>query len=314
MRAELLASRHARDTVGLTLAAAIARTYFAVRSLDSQLAASREILAAAEESVALARKRADAGVASVLDVYQAGSLRTAASAQAKEVARQRAVAIHLLGALAGRPGLTLAPSDLATLAIPSAPAAGLPSALLERRPDVRAAEARLAAATERIGVARASQLPALRLAASAGFESGELDSLLSPGSRIWSVGAGLLGPILDGGRYAARTAQSEAQAKQAEAEYRKAVEDAFREVSDALANVRQAADTESDLQTRVTVAREALRLARLRYESGYSAYLEVLDAQRTLNESLLGFLRNRHAYLAYTVDLMNALGGGWPGG
>ena len=314
VRAELLASRRARDTVGLTLAATIARTYFAVRSLDSQAAASGEILGAAEESLALARRRADAGVASILDVYQAGSLRTAAAAQAKEVARQRAVALHQLAVLAGRLDLTLPPQDLRALAIPAAPPAGLPSALLERRPDVREAEARLVAATERIGVARASQLPALRLSASAGFESGELDALVSPGSRIWSIGAGLLGPILDGGRYAARTAQAEAQAREAEAAYRKAVEGAFRDVSDALSNVRQAADTEGDLRSRVTVAREALRLARMRYESGYSAYLEVLDAQRTLNEALLGFLRNRQAYLSFTVDLMNALGGGWSDG
>ncbi len=314
VRAELLASRHARDTVGLTLAATIARTYFALRSLDSQLAASREILAAAEESVGLARKRLDAGVASALDVYQAGSLRTAASAQAKEITRQRALAVHQLATLTGRLELALPEKDVASLPIPAAPPPGLPSALLERRPDVREAEARLAAATERIGVARASQLPALRLTGSVGFESGELDSLVASGSRIWAVGAGLLGPILDGGRYAARTAQAEAQARQAEAAYRRAVEAAFREVSDALSNLRQAADTEGDLQQRVTVAREALRLARLRYDRGYSAYLEVLDAQRTLNESLLGFIRNRQAYLGFTVDLMNALGGGWTAG
>ena len=311
VREELLATRYARDTVATTLAATIARAYFTVRSLDSQVAASKEILAAADESVGLARKRADAGVASILDVYQAGSLRTAASAQAKEIARQRAVAIHLLGQLTGRLDLQLPPMDIAALPIPAASPAGLPSELLQRRPDLREAEARLAAATERIGVARASQLPTLRLTGSAGFESSELETLLHSPSRIWSVGAGLLGPVLDGGRYAARTAQAEAQAKQAEGAYRKAVESAFREVSDALSNVRQAADTETDLSSRVTVAREALRLARMRYDRGYSAYLEVLDAQRTLNESLLGFIRNRQAYLAYTVDLMNALGGGW---
>lgn len=311
VREELLATRYARDTVATTLAATIARAYFAVRSLDSQVAASQEILAAADESVGLAKKRADAGVASILDVYQAGSLRTAASAQAKEIARQRAVAMHLLGQLTGRLDLQVPTMDIAKLPVPAASPAGLPSELLQRRPDVREAEARLAAATERIGVARASQLPTLRLTGSAGFESSELEMLVKAPSRIWSVGAGLLGPILDGGRYRARTAQAEAQAKQAEGAYRKAVESAFREVSDALSNVRQAADTETDLANRVTVAREALRLARMRYERGYSAYLEVLDAQRTLNDSLLGFIRNRQAYLAYTVDLMNALGGGW---
>jgi multidrug efflux system outer membrane protein len=311
VRQELAASRYARDTVGLTLAAAIARGYFALRSLDSQLDASREILRAAEESVGLARKRADAGVASVLDVYQAGSLRTAAAAQAKELARQRAVIQHQLAQLTGRLELTLPGGDIASLPVPADPPAGLPSELLERRPDIREAEARLAAATERIGVARASQLPALTLNASAGLESDGLDTLFNSGSRVWSIGAGLLGPILDAGRYAARTAQAEALARQAEAAYRRTVETAFREVQDALSNVRMAREAEVDLQQRVVVAREALRLANLRYDRGYSAYLEVLDAQRTLNESLLGFVRNRQAYLAYTVDLANALGGGW---
>lgn len=311
VRQELAATRYARDTVGITLAAAIGRAYFALRSLDSQVAASMEILRAADESVALARKRADAGVASVLDVYQAGSLRTAAAAQAKEISRQRAVVLHQLGQLTGRLDLQLPAADVAQLPVPAMPPAGLPAELLERRPDVREAEARLAAATERIGVARASQLPALTLNASAGLESDGLDTLLDARSRVWSLGAGLLGPILDGGRYAARTAQAEAAARQAEAAYRRTVEGAFREVQDALSNVRLARETEADLQQRVVTAREALRLANLRYDRGYSAYLEVLDAQRTLNESLLAFIRNRQAYLSYTVDLMNALGGGW---
>ena len=311
VRAELLASRHAADTVALTLAAAITRTYFAARSLDSQYAASQEILQAATDSVELTRKRSDAGVASILEVYQAGTLRTAAAGQAKEIARQRAVIVHQLGLLTGRLDLTLAPGDVTTLPIPPLPPAGLPSRLLERRPDVRQAESTLAAATERIGVARAAQFPTLSLTGSLGQESTQLRSFFNAGSNVWSIGLGLVGPILDGGRYAARTEQAAAQASQAEAGYQRAVETAFREVSDALSNVRYAADTESDLQQRVDTARKAFALAQRRYEAGYSAYLEVLDAQRTLNESLLAFIRNRQAYLSYTVDLMNALGGGW---
>jgi multidrug efflux system outer membrane protein len=127
------------------------------------------------------------------------------------------------------------------------------------------------------------------------------------------VGLGLVGPIIDAGRYAARTEQAQAQARQAEAFYQRAVETAFREVADALSNVRLAADSEGDLRSRVDQAREALRLAQRRYESGYSAYLEVLDAQRTLNDAQLAFIRNRQAYLSFSVDLMNALGGGWAG-
>ena len=313
-REELLASRYARDTVALTLAATIARSYFAARSLDSQYAASEEILRAADESFSLAQKRLKGGVGSELDVYQAGSLRTASAAQEKEVARQRAALVHQLGVLTGRLDLTLPPSDVASLPIPPLPPAGLPSELLERRPDVKQAEAALAAATERIGVARAAQFPTLTLTGSFGVQSFDSDKLFSTGSRVWSAGGGLVGPVIDAGRYAARTQQAEAQARQAEAQYQRAVEAAFQDVSDALSNVRLAAAQETDLASRVQQARGALRLAELRYESGYSAYLEVLDAQRTLNDAQLAFIRNRQAYLSFTVDLMNALGGGWTGG
>ena len=312
IRDQLLATRFGRDTVALTLAGTVVRTYFSARSLDAQLDASNETLRAADQSVSLAQKRADAGVASALDVYQAGTLRAQAAAQAKDVARQRAAVVHQLGLLTGRLDLVLPKGDLSQLPVPPLPPAGLPSALLERRPDVRQAEEQLAAATNRIGVARAAQFPALSLTGSLGGQSTELSSLFDAGSRVWSVGGNLLGPILDGGRYAARTQQAEAQAKQAGATYQRAGETAFREVADALSNIRWAAETESDLLARVEQSRQALRLAGLRYERGYSAYLEVLDAQRTLNDAQLAAIRNRQAYLSYTVDLMTALGGGWP--
>lgn len=311
VRDQLLATRHGRDTVALTLAASIARSYFAARSLDSQLTASEEILRAADESLVLAKKRADAGVASALDVYQATTQRATAAAQAKEIARQRAAIVHQLGTLTGRLDVALAPADVALLPIPPLPPAGLPADLLQRRPDVAQAEALLSSASENIGVARGAQFPTLRLTGSAGTQSSELSSLFDPGTQVWSIGAGLIGPIIDGGRYAARTEQAVARARQAEASYQRAVETAFREVADALSNVRLAADAETDLQLSVEQARRALELAQRRYDAGYSAYLEVLDAQRTLNGALLSFIRNRQAYLSFTVDLMNALGGGW---
>jgi len=310
---QLLASRYGRDTVAITLAATIARAYFAARSLESQYIASEDILRATNESLTLARKRADAGLVSGLDVYQATSTQSAAAAQLKEIARQRAAVLHQLGVLTGRLDLRVEAKDIESLPVPPLPPAGLPSELLERRPDVRQAEALLASATERIGVAKAAQFPTLKLTGSYGAQSPELDSLFSAGSTVWSLGANLLGPILDGGRYRARTEQSEAQARQAEAVYQRAVENAFRDVSDALSNVKSAADSEADLAVRLDASRNALRLAQRRYEQGYSAYLEVLDAQRTLNDAQLTFIRNRQAYLSYTVDLMNSLGGGWPG-
>jgi len=212
----------------------------------------------------------------------------------------------------GRPALTLPTGEVTALPLVPAPPAGLPSHLLERRPDVRAAEATLIAATHRIGVAKAAQFPTLTLTGAPGTENSDLGALITPAGRVWSFGASLLGPVIDGGRYRARTEQAEAQARQAEAAWQRAVERAYREVADGLSNLRIAAETEADLKVRLDAARHAVVLAQARYDRGYSAYLEVLDAQRTLNEALLSFIRNRQAYLSYSVDLMNALGGGWP--
>ena len=309
--ADLLATRYGRDAVVQSLVAAITQAYFTVRSLDAQLVVSRESLTAAEDSVEIARARAKAGLVSDLDVYQAEGNRAQIAAQIKELQRQRAAAVHQLGVLTGIPDLTLEPGDLRNLPAPPLPPAGLPSTLLERRPDIRQAEASFAAANAEIGVARAAQFPTFSLTASLGLQSAELGDLLTAGARIWSFGLGVVGPIFDAGRYAARTEQAEARARQAAIAYERTVLDAFREVSDALSNVRLAAEAEQDYAARVEQARNTLELATMRYEAGYSAYLEVLDAQRTLNEAQLALVRNRQAFLNFTVDLMSALGGGW---
>jgi multidrug efflux system outer membrane protein len=310
-RDTLLASRYGKDTVALTLAATIARTYFTALSLDSQYRASLEIAQAAEASYNLAKRRAEGGVGSDLDLAQAGSLRSAANAQAKEVSRQRATVVHELGVLTGHLDVKIPNKQVEELPIPPTPPAGLPSDLLERRPDVRQAEMQLAAATERIGVARAAQFPTLSLTGLLGFQSNALHNLIDGDHKVWSVGGNLLGPIFDAGLYAARTRQAEAQAHQAEAAYQRAVENAFRDVADALSNIELAAQEEKDLADAVRQTRDVLRLSELRYENGYSAYLEVLDAQRALNNQQLAYIRNRQNYLTFTVDLMNALGGGW---
>ena len=187
----------------------------------------------------------------------------------------------------------------------------LPSTLLERRPDVRQAELQLVSANAQIGVARAAMLPTISLTGSYGAESRALSTLLESGSRIWSLGFGLALPIFDWGRLAARADAAEARARQSLAGYQKAIETAFREVADGLTNLEQTTATEEDLQARATAARNVLRLARARYEAGYSAYLEVLDAQRTANDAELAVVRNRQSRLSASVDLMKALGGGW---
>ena len=176
---------------------------------------------------------------------------------------------------------------------------------------MREAAATYEAANAQIGAARAERFPTFSLTGALGAQSRELSTLFSTSAGIWSIGVNAIGPILDWGRYEARSEQAEARARQAAGTYEKTALIAFREVADALSNVRLAADAEQDLRQRVDQARNALRLSTLRYDSGYSAYLEVLDAQRTLNDAQLALVRNRQQYLSYTVDLMNALGGGW---
>ncbi|MBI2224517.1 MAG: efflux transporter outer membrane subunit [Betaproteobacteria bacterium] len=310
-RAQYLQTRYGRDVVSLTLAAAISRSYFNVRSLDAQIIVSGETLVATVDSADIARRRAEAGLVSELDVNQAEANRAQFAAQIKDLQRLREATVHQLGLLTGAPDLKLGAGDLHPAPAPPMPPPGLPSTLLERRPDVRQAEAALIAANAQIGVARASQFPTFSLTAALGAQSADLANLFSSGSGIWSIGVGAVGPIFDAGRYAARTEQAEARARQAAAVYERAVQTAFREVADALSNVRLAADAEQDLRDRVERAQNTLRLATLRYEAGYSAYLEVLDARRTLNDAQLALARNRQLYLSYTVDLMNALGGGW---
>ncbi len=310
-RALALGSRYAREVVTLSLAGLTTQAYFSLRSLDAQVALERSTLASREEMLDMVRRRAQGGIASDLDLNQAELARADASAQLQELLRQRALIEHQLGALTGRLELTLAPAGRLDLPLPPQPPAGLPSTLLQRRPDIMQAEQQLIAANAQIGIAKAALFPAISLTSYFGSESSGLSTLLGSGTGIWSLGFGLTLPIFDAGRYAARTQAAEARQQQAVGAYQKAVETAFREVADALATVRQTAAAEIDQQARAQAARNVLHLARLRYEAGYSAYLEVLDAQRTANEAELAFVRNRQSRLAASVDLMKALGGGW---
>ena len=310
-QAGLLASVFSKNTVELTLAGAVAQTYFALRSLDSQIAVLDSSIKVRQESLDIARARLDAGLASELDVYQAQGALSDARVQRRDAVRSRAVVEHQLAGLTGRLDLALAPGELFKLPLAPVPPAGLPSALLERRPDIRQAEEALVAANAQIGVARAALFPTLSLTASAGAQSAELSDLFTGPARLWTLGAGITAPIFDAGRRQARVDQAGARRDQALAGYQKAVETGFREVSDALVNVEAAGATESELQARLDAARNALELSNERYRAGYSPYLEVLDAQRTANDAELAFVRNRQARLAFSVDLMKALGGGW---
>jgi outer membrane protein, multidrug efflux system len=310
-QASLLATRFSRDVVELTLQGAVAQAYFALRSLDAQIGVLESSIKARQDSLEIARARLDAGLAPELDVYQAQGALADALVQRREAERGRGLVEHQLASLTGELGLALPAGELFALPVAPVPPAGLPSALLERRPDIREAEESLVAANAQIGVARAALFPTLSLTAAFGAQSAELSDLFTVPGRIWTLGAGVTAPLFDAGRRAARVEQAEARRDQALAAYRGAVETGFREVSDALVNVQQSGASEAELQARLDAARNALDLSTARYEAGYSPYLEVLDAQRTANDAELAFVRNRQSRLAFSVDLMKALGGGW---
>jgi len=310
-QANLLASQLSRDVVGLTLAGATAQAYFALRSLDAQIQVLENSQKSRRDSLALARARADAGLASELDVHQAQGALSDALVQRREAWRNRALVERQLAQLSGRLDLKVPAGNLFALPLAPVPPPGLPSSLLERRPDIRAAEESLVAANAQIGVARAALFPTISLTAALGSQSAEFATLLASGTGIWSLGFGLALPLFDAGRRGARVDQAAARREQSLAGYQRSIETGFREVADALVNVEQSGGAEAELQARLEAARNALELSRIRYESGYSPYLEVLDAQRTANDAELAFVRNRQARLAFSVDLMKALGGGW---
>jgi outer membrane protein, multidrug efflux system len=310
-QARLLATRYARDVVMLTLASTTAQTYFALRSLDAQIVVTRTSLVTREDSLGIVRDRVKGGYASDLDLAQANVARANAASQLRDLLRQRSLAEHQLQTLTGNLDLRLPAGDALDLPTPALPPPELPSTLVERRPDVASAEQNLISANAQIGVARAAQFPTFSMTGFLGGESETLSNILTNPARIWSVGLGLVFPVFDAGKYAARTEEAEARQRQALASYQKSVELAFRDVADALANIRQSVATEEDLRAAAMAARDALRISQARYAAGYSAYLDVLDAQRSLNDAELSLARNRQAQLSYTVDLIKATGGGW---
>ena len=310
-QAALLSTTYARDVTTLTLASTTAQAYFTLRSLDAQIAVTQNTLNAVGESLDIAKKRLDAGYTSALDYAQADSLRAQTQVQLRELRRQRAVQEHQLGNLTSNLALTIAPGSIDTLPIPATPPAGLPSNLLERRPDVRRDEQTLVQSNAEIGVAKAALFPTFSLTGAYGGQSFDLSDLLKAPFRFWNIGLGISGPIFAGGKYVARLDQAKARSDQQVALYQTTVEGAFREVADALTNVSESSAAETEVMVQVEAARRTLRLSKLRYDSGYSAYLDVLDATRTANSAELTLVQNRASRLNYSVDLVKALGGGW---
>lgn len=310
-RAQILSTRYAKDTVALSLSGLVANNYLTLRSLDTQIILTQENLKSRESSLGLTQRRLEGGVASALDVYQAEVASANLSAQLAELTRQRALILHQLAIITGDLSLNVATADIQSLPVPPTPPAGLPSSLLEARPDVAQAEQQMIAANANIGVAKAALYPTISLTAGLGGESLELGDILKSASRIWTGGLSFYLPIFDSGKLNSRVDQASAKQKQALASYEGAIQTAFKEVNDALVDLRQNTEREDALNRSRIAAKKALDVSENRYKSGYSAYLDVLDAQRVYNDSALSYVQSHQARLVATVSLFKALGGGW---
>jgi multidrug efflux system outer membrane protein len=314
---DLLASQFARETVRTVVGAEVARAYFGLLASDAQLALLRDTLTLRNETVRLQTDRAQAGVIGDYDLAQAKAERAAIVADI--AATERAIAQYesALAVLTGRsprdvftPQVARNASPAALLTVPSVPA-GLPSGVLERRPDVRQVEKALAAASLRIDRARADYFPSVSLTGALGTESSALSNLFSGPSLLWSVGAGLLQPLFNLNSIEANVQTQTARREELVANYRQTVQAAFKDVHDALAANRTTREALAAQTERRDNLQQAYDLSDLRYKAGYSPYLEVLDAQRQLLQAqTLQILAARDVRLAL-VDLAKALGGGW---
>jgi len=315
-QAELLASAAARDTVRLALTAEVVQSYYALRALDAQVAATRRSLDLRQSDLKLQRVRAEAGLINEFALRQIEAEVAAAQAQLPQLERRRSGEELALGVLLGRSPRALLETAVARSAVKDAPAAAvvpadLPSELLLRRPDIVGAEQQLIAANARIGAARAALFPRIALSGYYGSESLELGNLFSGPARIWSLGFGLAQPIFQGGRLFGEIEAVQARERQALANYQKTLQNAFREVHDALIAQARARETFDAESRRAAALGESLRLARIRYDNGVSSQLEVFDAERNLLNAELNRAEALRAQRAAVADVVRALGGGW---
>jgi outer membrane protein, multidrug efflux system len=309
--ADYLATEEARRGVLLSLISEVASAYFDLRELDAELEITRRTTANFQSTADLFRRRAEGGAASGLDTSRAEALLAIESAQIPLLERAIVAKENQITLLLGRtPGPISRGLALDQQPLPPSVPAGLPSALLLRRPDIRTAEEELIAANAGIGVAEAAFYPTLNLTGLLGGQSTELASLLGSG-RTWSIQAGLLGPIFEGGRLRSQRRLAIAQFEEARVAYEREITAALGEVSTNLVSNDKLADAESQRARAVASNREAVRLATLRYESGFSAYFEVLDAQEQLFVAETSVAQIRRDRLIALVDLYRALGGGW---
>lgn len=309
-RAEIAASEWGRRAIVTSLVSEVGSLYFDLRALDLNLEISERTLASREESLRLTVIRERGGVTPLVDVRQAEQLVFSARGQIVDVQRRIEQDENALSVLLGQnPGPIARGRALTDQNVPPSVPDGLPSSLLERRPDIQQAEQQMVAANARIGVARAAYFPQISLTASGGVASTALSSLFTGGT--WAVGAGLVQPIFNAGRNRSQVALAEARREESELVYRQTIQQAFREVSDALVGYRRLRELSATQASVVVAARDARRLADLRYQGGATSYLEVLDSDTRLFVAELGLVQAQLAERNAFVEIYRALGGGW---
>lgn len=313
-RAQLLATVEAQNTVRQTLVAEVATAYLDLLEFDLELEISKRTLAARTNSLELTRSRESGGVASMQDVYQAQILVSTAEATIADVHRRIEQQENLLSILLGRnPGPIERGTAMASQTVRPEVPAGLPSALLERRPDLRAAEQQLVAANADIGQAKAAFYPQLTLTGFFGFQSVALSDLFTGAAKTWQFGPAVTMPLFTGGRLRGNLKLAQARFQEAVALYQQTVQNAFREVSDGLIAYQRNREFREKQQERTQAHRDATDMANVRYEGGVTSYLEVLYNEQELFTAELGLAVARRNEFLSVIQLYRALGGGWEG-
>ncbi len=308
-RARYLATEEARRGVLLSLTSDVATAYFELRELDAELEIARRTTAAFQDTYDLFNRRLEGGAASALETSRAEASLGQVAAQIPELERAIVARENQINLLLGRRPQPI-PRESPVASLPPAIPAGLPSTLLERRPDLREAEQQLVAANAGIGAAKAAFFPTLRLTGLFGNVSPELGEVFKNG-KTWSLATSVLGPLFTGGSLKRGYEITKAQWEQATILYEAAVTNALAEVSTALVSRAKLVETERQRARTVAAYREAVRLANLRYISGLSAYFEVLESQQQLFPAEITLAQTRRNQLIAVVDLYRALGGGW---
>ena len=311
-RASLLATEWAQKAVISSLVSNVASAYFQLLELDSEMNISRNTLASRRESLRLVEIREKGGTTSLLDVRQSEQLVYTAAASIPDLERRIEQQENLISILLGKnpAPVTRGKPLVENLVLPTVPA-GLPSRLLERRPDIQSVEQQLIAANAQIGVAKAAYFPQITLTAVGGYESSAFTDLFTGPAGFWSFGGQLAQPIFTAGRIRSNVRLTEAQKEQAVLVYQQSIQQAFREVADSLVAYRKNQEFRAQQELLTVAAQDATRLSSVRYQGGVTSYLEVLDSDTRYFEAQLGLVQAELNERLALVQLYNALGGGW---